>query len=218
MRLNLKETGIIYPDMFIPLAEEHGLIHALTRIILKKTCDAILALVGEGLPVRRISVNVSPLELKDKEFCKDIMDIIGISGVPVDKIAIEITESHNERDFLVMKEVIEELKSKGIQFYLDDFGTGYSNMERIMELPFDIIKFDRSLVLAAGSDDRSRSMVANLAGMFSDMRFMVLYEGVENVSDEQLCKSMSACFLQGFMYSKPIPILEMRSFLGAKAD
>lgn len=218
MRLNLKETGIIYPDMFIPLAEEHGLIHALTRIILKKTCDAILALVGEGLSVRRISVNVSPLELKDKEFCKDIMDIIGISGVPVDKIAIEITESHNERDFLVMKEVIEELKSKGIQFYLDDFGTGYSNMERIMELPFDIIKFDRSLVLAAGSDDRSRSMVANLAGMFSDMRFRVLYEGVENESDEQLCKSMSACFLQGFRYSKPIPILEMRSFLGTTAD
>ena len=218
MRLNLKETGIIYPDMFIPLAEEHGLIHALTKIILKKTCDAILALVGEGLPVRRISVNVSPLELKDKEFCKDIMDIIGISGVPVDKIAIEITESHNERDFLVMKEVIEELTSKGIQFYLDDFGTGYSNMERIMELPFDIIKFDRSLVLAAGSDDRSRSMVANLAGMFSDMRFRVLYEGVEKESDERLCKSMSACFLQGFRYSKPIPILEMRNFLGAKAD
>jgi len=218
MRLDLKETGIISPDEFIPLAEEQGLIHVLTKIILKKTCDAILTFVGEGLSLKKISVNVSPLELKDNGFRNDIMNIIGISGVPVDKIAIEITESRNESDFLVMKETIEELKANGILFYLDDFGTGYSNMERIMELPFDIIKFDRSLVLAAGADERSRNMVASLARMFTEMRFRVLYEGVEKESDEELCKSMSACFLQGFRYSKPVPILEMRNFLGKKSD
>ena len=174
--------------------------------------------MGEGLSLKKISVNVSPLELKDKGFRNDIMNIIGISGVPVDKIAIEITESRNESDFLVMKETIEELKANGILFYLDDFGTGYSNMERIMELPFDIIKFDRSLVLAAGADERSRNMVASLARMFTEMRFRVLYEGVEKESDEELCKSMSAYFLQGFRYSKPVPILEMRNFLGKKSD
>ena len=217
MRLDLGETGIIYPDEFIPLAEEQGFIHVLTKIILKKTCDAILVFVEEGLPLKKISVNVSPLELKDKGFRKDIMDIVGISGVPVDKIAIEITESRNESDFLVMKETIEELKAKGILFYLDDFGTGYSNMERIMELPFDIIKFDRSLVLAAGADERSRNMVASLARMFTDLRFRVLFEGVEKESDEELCKNMSACFLQGFRYSRPVPVLEMRNFLGRKS-
>ena len=218
MRLDLREMGIISPDEFIPLAEEQGLIHVLTKIILKKTCDAILVFVGEGLPLKKISVNVSPQELKDKGFRKDIMDIIGISGVPVDKIAIEITESRNESDFLVMKETIEELKAKGIMFYLDDFGTGYSNMERIMELPFDIIKFDRSLVLAAGTDERSRNMVTSLARMFTDLHFRVLYEGVEKESDEELCKSMCSYFLQGFRYSKPVPILEVRNFLGRKSD
>ena len=218
MRLDLKETGIISPDQFIPLAEEQGFIHVLTKIILKKTCDAILTFVEEGLSLKKFSVNVSPLELKDKGFRKDIMDIIGISGVPVDKIAIEITESRNESDFLVMKETIEELKSEGILFYLDDFGTGYSNMERIMELPFDIIKFDRSLVLAAGADERSKNMVASLARMFTEMRFRVLYEGVEKESDEELCKGMSAYFLQGFRYSKPVPILEMRNFFGRKSE
>ena len=218
MRLELKDAGIVFPDKFIPLAEEHGFIHVLTKIILKKTCDAILSFVGEGLYMKKISVNVSPLELRDSGFRKDIMDIVSISGIPVDKIAIEITESRNESDSMVIKEIIDDLKENGIQFYLDDFGTGYSNMERIMEMPFDIIKFDRSLVLAAASDERSRNMVASLAKMFSDMRYRVLYEGVESESDEEMCKAMSAHFLQGYRYSKPIPILEMRDFFGRKPE
>lgn len=70
-----------------------------------------------------------------------------------------------------MKEKINELRRKGIQFYLDDFGTGYSNMERIMELPFDIIKFDRSMVIASGTGERSEKIVENLAHMFRDVNY-----------------------------------------------
>ena len=212
MRLKIPGIGIIFPDQFIPLAEENGYIHVLTEIILQKTCDEIRYLLKEGYEVNRISVNVAVSELKEESFTQDIHKIICESGIPEEKVAIEITESQTESDFIIMKHKIEELKEKGIKFYLDDFGTGYSNMERIMELPFDIIKFDRSLVLASGSDLRSEKMVESMASMFSGLDYSVLYEGVENEEDEKKCIDMSASYLQGYKYSKPIPIMELKRF------
>jgi EAL domain-containing protein (putative c-di-GMP-specific phosphodiesterase class I) len=217
MRLELAETGIVYPDQFIHLAEEQGFIHVLTQIILHKTCDAIRRFTDAGYEIKRISVNVSALELKDENFCGDITEIISRSGIPGEKIAIELTESQNEDDFMLMKRKIGELKEKGLIFYLDDFGTGYSNMERIMELPFDIIKFDRALVIASGAEDRSRRMVENLASMFSNMDYSVLYEGVEKDADEAMCKGMSATYLQGFKYSRPTPVVELKDYLSREA-
>ena len=213
MRLKLEETGMIPPDKFIPMAENHGYIHVLTEIILHKTCKEIRRLIKEGFNITRISVNVSVLEIKDDEFCSDINRIIENNEIPGDKIAIELTETRSETDFMIMKEKIEELREKGLRFYLDDFGTGYSNMERIMELPFDIIKFDRSLVIASGSDERSEKIVENLAHMFKDMKYSILYEGVEDDSDEKRCKEMSASYLQGFKYSRPVPVDQLENFL-----
>ena len=212
MRLKIPEVGLVFPDQFIPLAEENGYIHVLTEIILQKTCDEIRYLINSGYYVKRISVNVSALELNDEAFAEDIHKIIEQSGIPDEKIAIEITESQSEYDFHVMKNRIEQLKDKGIKFYLDDFGTGYSNMERIMELPFDIIKFDRSLVIACDSDERSEKMVGSLANMFADLNYAVLYEGVENDVDEKRCIKMSASYLQGYKYSRPIPIDDLKNF------
>ena len=213
MRLKLEETGMVFPDQFIPLAEEQGYIHVLTEIILHKTCQEIHRLTEEGFLIKRISVNVSVLELKDDAFCRDITRIIDCNNLPGNKVAIELTESGSEADFMIMKEKIEELRGKGIQFYLDDFGTGYSNMERIMELPFDIIKFDRSMVIASGMNERSENIVQSLARMFKDMKYSVLYEGIEDEKDEERCKAMSATYLQGYKYSRPVPIEKLRKFI-----
>jgi EAL domain-containing protein (putative c-di-GMP-specific phosphodiesterase class I) len=213
MRLKNDELGIVYPDQFIPLAEENGYIHALTEIILAKTCRVLRNLVAEGYEITRISVNVSALELRDSDFCGDISRIIDGNGIDSSRIAIELTESRNDNDFMLMKERIEELKGKGITFYLDDFGTGYSNMERTLELPFDIIKFDRSMVIAGSQSKRSEQVLGSLAELFSKLNYSVLYEGVENEKDEQLCCDLNASYLQGYKYSKPIPISELRGFL-----
>ena len=213
MRLDLKEIGIVYPNDFIPLAESHGFIHVLTEIILNKTCREIRRLTEEGFTIDRISVNVSALELKDDNFCKDITKIIEDNKIPGDKVAIELTESSSESDFMIMKEKVEELRVKGIKFYLDDFGTGYSNIQRIMELPFDIIKFDRSLVIASGTGERAEKIVENLAHIFKDMEYSILFEGVESVGDETRCRDMSASYLQGYKYSRPVPIEQLREFL-----
>ncbi|MBR6222550.1 MAG: EAL domain-containing protein [Lachnospiraceae bacterium] len=217
MRLRLKEVGMVFPDQFIPLAENYNLIHVLSLIILNKTCKKIKELMDEGYELNRISVNFSVIDVRDDNFCGDIMRIVKNCGIPYDKIAIEITESRNENDFEIVKEKIYELKDNGIKFYLDDFGTGYSNFERIIELPFDIIKFDRSLVIASGKSERSGTMVNSLASMFDTMNYSVLYEGVEDEKDEDMCKSMYAKYLQGYKYSKPIPIDKLKEYFKKSA-
>ena len=212
MRIVLPDAGMVYPDVFIPLAEENRIIHQLTLIILHKTCVRIKEMLDQNYNIMRISVNISALELREDNFCADMDRIIRDSGIPFEKIAIELTESRSESDFMIMKAKINELKENGIKFYLDDFGTGYSNFERIMELPFDIIKFDRSLVIASAADQKSEMMVSHLAQMFSDLNYAVLYEGVENVDDELRCMKMEAKFLQGYKYSRPIPIEKLTDY------
>lgn len=213
MRLKLEKTGMVYPNEFISIAENNGYIHVLTEIILHKTCQSIRKLTEKGYRIDRVSVNVSVLEMKDDAFCEDILRIIENNGVSGEKIAIEITESCSESDSVIVKEKIEELRDKGLYFYLDDFGTGYSNMERLMELPFDIIKFDRSMVTASRANERSGKIVDNLAHMFKDTGFSVLFEGVEDEEDVRRCRNMFASYLQGYKYSKPIPIEEVEAFL-----
>ena len=212
MRLVLPGTGMVFPDIFIPLAEEYNFISTLSEIILFKTCVKIKKLMGQGFYVQRISVNFTVGELRDPKFCDKVKNIIKDVGIPNDKIAIEITESQNDREFRIVKERINQLRNDGIKFYLDDFGTGYSNFERIMELPFDIIKFDRSLVIACGTDEKSEKMVTHLARMFSAMDYSVLYEGVETEQDEEKCIRMSARYLQGYKYSKPIPMDDLNKY------
>lgn len=212
MRMKLDKIGTVYPDRFIPIAEKHNYIHMLSMIILAQTCHEIRKLLDEGYNVSRISVNFSILDVKEKDFCDNVKKIVSESGIPFEKVAIEITESQNESDFMMVKEKLTELKDSGITFYLDDFGTGYSNFERIMELPFDIIKFDRSLVIASNNDPKSETMVQYLAHMFTDMNYAILYEGVENEKDEALCRKMYARYLQGYKYSKPIPIERLTEF------
>ena len=116
-----------------------------------------------------------------------------------------------------MKEKVLELQKLGIKFYLDDFGTGYSNFERIMEIPFDIIKFDRSMLIEYAKSDSSKYMVNTFADMFNRLKYSVLFEGVENDTDEENCVKMNAKYLQGYKYSRPIPIEQLRDFL-SKVD
>ncbi|WP_303838514.1 EAL domain-containing protein [Ruminococcus flavefaciens] len=213
MRLKLEKTGMVFPDQFIPLAEQFNLIHYLSMIILNKTCYAIRGFIEEGYRIKRVSVNFSAIDIRYDTFCNEVKTIIDRNGINYDKIAVEITESRSEADFNLMKQRVMQLQDLGIKFYLDDFGTGYSNFERIMEIPFDIIKFDRSMLMESHRSDSSQYMVKTFANMFYDLRYAVLFEGVENDSDEDRCIMMKAQYLQGYKYSKPIPIEELKTFL-----
>lgn len=217
MRLKLPKTGMVYPDQFIPLAEQNNIIHWLSMIILSKTCAAIRRFMDEGFEISRISVNFSVLDLRYDSFCGEVKEIIDHHGIPYDKIAMEITESRSSEDFHLMKQRVLQLRELGIKFYLDDFGTGYSNFERIMEIPFDIIKFDRIMLIGSSKSRSSGFMVSTFAQMFNRLNYSVLFEGVEDDSDEKKCISMNARYLQGYKYSRPIPINNLRRFLVSRS-
>jgi len=213
MRLNLENEGIIYPDKFIPIAEENDLIHTLTLIILNKVCAQVKNLIKERYVIERISVNFSILDVTCESFTDDVGRVIAKNGIPFDKIAIEVTESKTDKEFNAIRNKINELKGTGIKFYLDDFGTGYSNFERIMELPFDIIKFDRTLVVEAEKNKNADYMVRNFSNLFTDLKYSILFEGVETDDQEKLCVEMGANYIQGYKHSKPIPIERLSGFL-----
>ncbi|MDO5382946.1 MAG: EAL domain-containing protein [Eubacteriales bacterium] len=213
MRLELPKYGMIYPDQFIYIAEKYDYIHSLSKIILNKTCKEIKRITDAGYSLERVSVNFSMQELSNPDFCDDVKTIIKNNDISYSLIAVELTESRNENDFENVKNVMRNLRKLGIKFYLDDFGTGYSNIERITALPIDIIKFDRSLTIMSGQDDKNRFIVGSFSDIFKESDYQVLFEGVEDEEDETRCIEMNASYLQGYKYSTPVPISELKSFL-----
>lgn len=215
IRLKIDDK-IIFPNDFIYIAEKYNVVTSLTFIMLHKVCNFIKEKEAEGYNIKRISINFSVMDFRKEYLCRKIIEIINRSGIDFYKIAIEVTETQNENDFTIMKDKINELRMKGIKFYLDDFGTGYSNYERLMEFPFDIIKFDRSLVIASKENYKSAIMTTDIAKMFKNLKYYVLYEGIENEEDIKRCSQMGATYLQGYYYSKPIPIEDMTKFFQKK--
>ena len=214
MRLNIPGIGMIYPDEFISVAEKNDLLHPLSNVILNKTCMAIRDFLDRGYEVERISVNYSINEFNKKGFKKEFFDIIDKNNIPVEKIAIELTESQDSYDFEKVYENMHILSNYNIKFYLDDYGTGYSNFERLIKLPFDIVKFDKSLLASMKNSEHSKYMVTNMSRMFKDIGYNILFEGVEDSYDENICSDLGFDYLQGYKYSKPVAIEEIEQFLG----
>lgn len=213
MRLNLPDLGFIFPDQFIPIAERNGLIHVLSLIILNKVCMSVKKILDQDYYLERISVNFSVLELRHPDFCNEILNIIKNNDIPYQTIAIELTESENDTDYQNMINKVNVLKKEGLKFYLDDFGTGYSNFDRILDLGLDIVKFDRSLLLYANQNTQTRFMIEKFSEIFRQLNYKILFEGVEDEDQENLCLSGNADFLQGYLYSKPVPIEQLTNFL-----
>lgn len=213
-RFETEKLGLLQPVHFVRLAEENGRIHALSLNVLNKVCKEIKNMVQAGAALRWISVNFSVSELKNENFCKEILSIIDSYDIPRNLIAIELTETSNDADAEQIKQCMEFLEREGINFFLDDFGSEYSNFDRLVLLPFDVIKFDRTLMfLATKDDDKSFKAIAGLSDLFRSMDFKVLFEGVETEKDAITCLAMGADYLQGFLYSRPIPIQDYEKFL-----
>lgn len=216
MRLKFDDIGMVFPDKFIPIAESYGYIHSLSLIILNKTCKALKELTDEGYDITRISVNFAVEEMLATDFVNDYKNIIVENGISFDKIGIEITESQQEQNYESLFKLVKSLKQLGSVIYLDDFGTGYSNFDRILKLEFDLIKMDRSLLLMAESDNSSDQLLKLFSDGFINMGYKVLCEGVETDAQEEKCKKFNMSYLQGYKYSKPIPIENLRNFLVKK--
>lgn len=211
MRLQL-EGEIIYPDLFIPLAERNNCIHLLTCIILNKVCKNVKQL-KEKYDLEAITINCSSAELSNKNFPYEIINIIKMNKVDPSSIRIELTESAMFDNFKLVYKNMKILTEWGICFYLDDFGTGYSNLERIFSCPFHTIKFDKSLLYKAMDDNGMKDLIARMLRIFREKGFHDLIEGVETDIQNAFCQENGIEFIQGYRYAEPIPIEKITTYL-----
>ena len=216
IRLKIDDE-IIYPNDFIKLAEDHNIIHTLTLIMLNKACLFIKDCTKEGKIINRISVNISVIEFKNSKLVDEIKSIIKKNKIPFSKIGIEITESKDIDESNEILEKLKELSKLGIKIYLDDFGTGYSNFERIMKYPFNVIKFDKTLLDNSNTDKKIKLLTKYFSEAFIKLDYKILFEGVETEKDAKLCtSSFKSNYLQGYLYSKPVPYESLKEFFKKK--
>lgn len=212
IRMQSEKLGIVFPDDFIYLAEELGIIHDITRIVLNKACRYVKEIKAMGNKIEAITVNISPEEIQRDDFADSILDIIRQNGVDYSSIRLEFIESLAIKDYNIIRDKMNELIEYGIQFYLDDFGSGYSNFDKLVTLPFSTIKFDKSIVWGSISDNKKLYVISEITKIFRNSGFNILYEGIENDEYENLAVELGVSNLQGYKYSKPISFSDAVKF------
>lgn len=210
MRLQY-DGKIFYPDQFIGIAEHNGSIHVLTCIMFNKVCKLIKK-IEKGYQFEAITINCSTIDLADRNLYQELEQIIKLNDVNPDYIRIEITESTTISSYDTIKMNMERLGKTGIQFYLDDFGTGYSNLERIIKYPFQTIKFDKSILYNALESEKADSLLSTLIGFFNSYGYNTVIEGVEDMHQIDYVREKGFAYIQGYAFSKPIPIEELTVF------
>lgn len=212
IRLNSKEHGFIRPDLFIPMAEESGLINKIGLIVFEKVCRFISSDEFKTLGIDYIEVNLSVVQCMDKDLTLKIAEIINKYGVKPSQINLEITETASTLEQKNMIMNIIKLNEMGFEFSLDDFGTGYSNMVRIASLPLNIIKLDRSFTWTE-NNPKLKLILENTIRLVKKMNMKIVVEGVET---EEMLNSFIALdcdYIQGYYFSKPLPQNEFSDFI-----
>lgn len=218
MRINASEIGPVYPDEFIPIAEESGLIVEMTYQMIDQVCQCINKLIEAKIPIEAIHINFSAIQFKEFSLAKKIIEIMERNKTPYGKIKIEVTESTIVENTEGIIAFVDELKPYGISLSLDDFGTGYSNLTSMISIPFKVVKIDKSLVWASLKNDKSAIMFKHLIQIFKDLQIKVVAEGVETNEQNEFCKSHKIDQIQGYFYSKPIPEKDYITFLKQKTS
>jgi EAL domain-containing protein (putative c-di-GMP-specific phosphodiesterase class I) len=161
-----------------------------------------------------MSVNFSIREFTNPTFVADILRTIDAYNIPGECLAIEITESVGANTTPeVLQSIIWKLKANGIKVYLDDFGVDYSNLDRILHLPVDVIKFDACITWALRDNTTLKPIISTMSESFKGAGYEVMFEGVETDDDEKVCQYLKANYLQGYKYAKPMEIELLQEFL-----
>lgn len=205
VRLNDPALGFISPDEFIPLAESNGTILEISEQILEQVCrfwrDAELAKLG----VTRMDINLSAVQCAKRNMADQLLYALNRYGVDPSCVCMEVTETAVLNDRQTTKENLDKLHDAGIQLALDDYGTGYSSATNLFELPFDIVKVDKSVVWGAMEDVNALAVLKNVCEMCHSLDKQIVAEGVESEGMTQLLETLGAEHLQGYLYSKPLP-------------
>ncbi len=216
VRMVGQNGSLIYPNDFIEIAEETGLIKDMTYIILEKVCSDLRSLMDEYpnyLYLESVSVNFSYQQFSQADMADRVVETLEKYNIPPEMIKIEITERTLIADSEVANDVIADLQEHGTAFELDDFGVDYSNMSVLLGLPVKVIKIDRSLLLAATSTSENKDFFVNLVNGIKATNREIVIEGVETEEQQDFLMSCGCEYLQGYVFTKPLQFGNFKSFL-----
>ncbi|MBD8034810.1 MULTISPECIES: putative bifunctional diguanylate cyclase/phosphodiesterase [Solibacillus] len=213
VRWNSEKLGFVSPAEFIEHAEESGLIISLSEIIFDLACEGNHKLVAAGYPKIPIAVNVSSIHFQQQSFLESVQTILERNNTSAQCFEIEVTERTvmNSAQETVSKLV--KLKQLGFKLSIDDFGTGYSSLSYLVRFPLDVLKIDRSFIQHICSLDDKQAIVDAIIQMAHRLQMKVVAEGVETSQQVELLKSMGCDFIQGYYYSRPLPMKELIDFI-----
>lgn len=211
IRWNYKGKQFLPPYRFIPFFEKDGSIGKVDDIVLKKVCEAFAKWKKEGKALHPISVNLSRNRLYDVHLIEHLKGIVDSYGVDHSLIDFELTESATYDDKDHMLEVLRELRQNGFAISMDDFGTGYSSLSLLTEMPLDTLKIDKSFVDRVGTEDESEKdivVIRHIISLAKELKFTCLAEGAEQKCQVDRLRELGCEVIQGYYYSKPIPLKE----------
>ena len=213
IRWNHPTLGIVSPIKFINFAENRGLIHEIDLYVLEQVCKNLADEKKRGRKLLPVSVNFSVYEFYCPTFISDIKSTIERYGVNPLLIEVEITEETTHANSFLVISILKNLKDYGLKILLDDFGVGFLNIKSIKNLPIDVIKIDKSFIDEIVYDYKSREIVKTIINLAKAMSYHVIAEGVDNDEQVDTLKKLRCDTIQGFYYSKPMPLKEYEKFL-----
>jgi len=210
------DRGLIPPFVFIPLAEETGLIMELGEWVLREATLQLHRWHLAGFPMARVSVNVSPLQFRRQNIVGLVKSALSEASLCTRALELEITESALMENFDRSICTLQQLQHLGISISIDDFGTGYSSLSYLRSLPVDILKVDRSFVMNAHESDEDAKILSAIIALAHSLKLEVVAEGVEHEEQDTLLDALSCREAQGFYYAYPMPPEELDALMLAQ--
>lgn len=217
LRWNCHALGMVSPAEFIPMAESTDLIFSIGEWVLRKACHQVKNWQKQGIPLSRMSVNISAFQLRQKDITSLVAKILVETGLDPHALELEITESALIDDENGILDVLHNLKALGICLAIDDFGTGYSSLSRLMNFPIDRLKIDQSFISKIGKDTANAAIVVAIIAMAQGMYMKVIAEGVETEDQLDFLKTKNCNEVQGYLLSKPLPFSQAEEFLSKQS-
>lgn len=196
--------GIVSPDIFIPMAEEMGLISAISEQLIRQALEDARSWDSR----LRLAVNISPLQLRDPWFAQKLLKLLVTANFPPSRLEIEVTESCLHENIGLVRSLITSLQNQGVQVSLDDFGTGYSSLAQLRTLPFDRIKIDRSFVATVLDSPESATIIQSIISLGEGLGLPITAEGIESQQVLDKMRELGKFTGQGFLYGQPEPAEE----------
>lgn len=201
----------IPPDKFIPIAEQNNQIRKITLFVLNKICKHLKELKGAGFDAC-IHINLSARDLQDDYISKYLAKLLKQNLISPEQLILEVTETAVMTDLATTKNILNHLNKQGFLISLDDFGTGYSSLSMLQELPINQIKIDRSFVTFMAQEETNHAIVRSTIFLARSMNCTVVAEGVETKDSVDALIALQCDFLQGYYYSKPLPLTDLISY------